>query len=201
MPIEDQITKLMDMLKILAKKQSSGELQDEIENLNEEKENSMAYCQFKNDNFLEKILNNPGLQHLAENIFDNLNFEDLVVCQEINQSSKEILEYLMDKPIFLLTKFRNLSKENEKDWINVIQSTKSPKKEKNISAYLKWNLKREGFQHLAENVVDNLNFESLGISQEINQSSTIIQLLKYLMAKPIFLLKKFRSLSLENESS
>ena len=145
LPTEDQITKLMDMLKILAKKQSSGELQDEIENLNEEKENSMAYCQFKNDNILEKILNNPGFRHLAENIFDNLNFEDLVVCQEINQSSKEILEYLMDKPIFLLTKFRNLSKENEKDWINVIQSTKSPKKEKTISAYLKWNLKKEAY--------------------------------------------------------
>ena len=73
------------------------------------------------------------------------------------------------KPIFLLTKFRNLSKENEKDWINVIQSTKSPKKEKTISAYLKWNLKKEAFQHLAENVVDN------------------------------FLLKKFRSFLLENE--
>ena len=131
------------MLKILAKKQSSGELQDEIENLNEEKENSMAYCQFKNDNILEKILNNPGFQHLAENIFDNLNFEDLVVCQEINQSSKEILEYLMNKPLFLLKKFRNLSKENEKDWINVIQSTKSPKKEKAISTYLRWNLKKE----------------------------------------------------------
>ena len=64
----------MDMLKILAKEQSSGELQDEIENLNEEKENSMTYCQFKNDNILEKILNNPGFRHLAENIFDNLNF-------------------------------------------------------------------------------------------------------------------------------
>ena len=92
------------MLKILAKKQSSGELQDEIENLNEEKENSMAYCQFKNDNILEKILNNPGFRHLAENIFDNLNFEDLVVCQEINQSSKEMLEYLMNKPLFFAEK-------------------------------------------------------------------------------------------------
>ena len=47
------------------------------------------------------------------------------------------MEYLMDKPIFLLTKFRNLSKENEKDWINVIQSTKSPKK-KRLSALI-WN--------------------------------------------------------------
>ena len=67
----------------------------------------------------EKILNNPGLQHLAENIFDNLNFEDLVVCKEINQSSKQILDYQLEKPMFLLRKFRCLSKKNEKDWTTV----------------------------------------------------------------------------------
>ena len=48
----------------------------------------------------EKILNNPGLQHLAENILDNLNFELLDVCRGINQSLKEIL----DNPMFWLRK-------------------------------------------------------------------------------------------------
>ena len=96
----------------------------------------------KNDNNLEKIFNNPGLQHLAENIFDNLNVEDLEVCQGINQSSKRILDYQMDKPMFLLRKFRSLSKKNQKDWIKVIESVKKSKKEKAISAYLQWNLKK-----------------------------------------------------------
>ncbi len=71
---------------------------------------------------MENILNSPGLQHIAENIFDNLNLEDLVICQEINQSSKRILDYQMDKPLFLLRKLRSLPKENQNDWIKAIQS-------------------------------------------------------------------------------
>ena len=99
----------------------------------------------------EKILNNPGLQHLAENIFDNLKFEDLVVCREINQSSKRILDYQMDKqrltldkPMFImLRKFRSLSKKNQKDWIKVIQSEKNSEKGKAIISYLQLTLKKE----------------------------------------------------------
>ena len=37
------------------------------------------HCQFKNDNTLEKILKNPGLQHVAENIFGNLAYDDMEV--------------------------------------------------------------------------------------------------------------------------
>ena len=96
----------------------------------------------KNNNAFEKILNNPGLQHLAENIFGNLNLEDLEVCQEINQSSKQILDNQMDKPMFLLSKFSGLSKETQKDWIKVIESSKNSEKEKAINAYMKWNLKK-----------------------------------------------------------
>ena len=40
---------------------------------------------------MDKILNNPGLQHLAKTIFWNLDCENLEVCREINESSKEIL--------------------------------------------------------------------------------------------------------------
>ena len=97
----------------------------------------------KNDNKFEKILNNPGLQHLAENIFDNLNYDDLEICQGINQSSKQILDYQMEKPMFLLKKFRNLSKKNQKGWSKVIESAKNSDKAKAISSYLKWNLKKE----------------------------------------------------------
>ena len=129
---EDQVTKLMDLLKIPMEKRTFEELQDRIQILN-------ASYQSKNDNTLEKILNNPGLQHLAENIMDNLKYEDLEMIGEINQSSKQILDYQMSKPMFLLKKFRGLSKENQKEWINVIESANNSAKEKAISAYLKWN--------------------------------------------------------------
>ena len=40
-------------------------------------------------NPMEKILNIPGLLHLAENIFGNLDDENLDDCGQINQSSKQ----------------------------------------------------------------------------------------------------------------
>ena len=88
---------------------------------------------------MEKILNNPGLVDLAENIFGNLDAEKLEVCQQINQSSKQILA----NPNFWLRKFTALSKENRKDWVKVIQSVKNIDKGNAISSYLQWNLKQE----------------------------------------------------------
>ena len=41
---------------------------------------------------METIFNNPGLQHLAEEVFWNLNAEDLKICAQINQSCKQILQ-------------------------------------------------------------------------------------------------------------
>ena len=80
---------------------------------------------------MEKILENPGLVHLAENIFSNLNNADVKICQNINQMSKEIL----DSPIFWLRKFRNLSWKDQKDWIKDIQSINNSEKKKAIASY------------------------------------------------------------------
>ena len=88
---------------------------------------------------MEKIINNPGLVDLAENIFGNLDAEKLEVCQQINQSSKQILA----NPNFWLKKFTALSKDNQKDWVKVIQSVKNTDKGNAISSYLQWNLKNE----------------------------------------------------------
>ena len=95
---------------------------------------------------MEKIINNPGLQHLAEKVFFNLNVEDMKICAEINQSCKQILE----NPMFWLRKFEGcLSKENQREWIKIIQSSvENSKKEKSIISYLQWNLKK--------NVLDDL---------------------------------------------
>ena len=62
---------------------------------------------------MENIIINPGLQHLAEKVFWNLDVEDLKICTQINQSCKQILQ----NPIFCLRKFENLSKKNQKFFI------------------------------------------------------------------------------------
>ena len=87
---------------------------------------------------MEKIITNPGLQHLAENIFWNLDVEHLKICGLINQSCQQIL----DNPMFWLRKFVGLSKANQKDWIKIIQLEKNSEKKGAIIAYLKWNLKK-----------------------------------------------------------
>ena len=90
---------------------------------------------------MEKIINIPGLQHLAEKVFLNLEQEDLEVCAMINQSSKQIL----DNPIFWLKKFvsKGMSKKNETDWAKAIKSAKKSDKKKQILLYLKWHLKTQ----------------------------------------------------------
>ena len=143
---EYQVTKLMDLLKIPVEKRNFEELWNQIQNLIEEKEKLPAPIKSMNDNGtlskavvspLEKILNNPGLAHLAENIFGNLTDEDTDICQHINLSAKQIL----DNPMFWLKKFKSISKANQKDWINVIQSVKNFGKIKAIVSYFQWNLK------------------------------------------------------------
>ena len=89
-------------------------------------------------------MNTPGLVHLAENIFNNLDHDSVKVCQGINQSSKQIL----DDPMFWLRKFGNLSKENQNDWIKVFQSKKDAAQEKAIISYLKWKLKKDAMVDL-----------------------------------------------------
>ena len=86
---------------------------------------------------MEKIISNPGLQHLAEKVFWNLDVEDLRICGQINQSCKQILK----NPMFWLRKFRYLSQESQKDWIKIIQSRTSSDCEKIIIPYMQRSLK------------------------------------------------------------
>ena len=74
-----------------------------------------------------------------------MNVEELKICEQINQSCKQILEY----PMFWLRKFENLSKENQKDWIQIIQlSEGNSKQRKAIISYLQWELKKEASKDL-----------------------------------------------------
>ena len=88
---------------------------------------------------MEKIINNPGLQHLAEIFFLNLDVEDMKICKQINKSCKQIFK----NPMFWLRKFRHISKESQTNWIHIIQSVKNSDYEKLIISYLQWNLKKE----------------------------------------------------------
>ena len=93
---------------------------------------------------MEKIINNPGLQHLTENIFLNLDSTNLNKCQMINQSARQILE----NPMFWIKKLiqKGLSKKNQKDWIEAIQLETNSEKKRHIAAYLKWNFgKKDSF--------------------------------------------------------
>ena len=80
---------------------------------------------------MEKIINNPGLQHLAENIFLNMNYADLEKCHLINQSSSQIL----DNPMLWINELfrKGLSKENQKEWIEAIQLETISTKKKHIA--------------------------------------------------------------------
>ena len=40
----------------------------------------------KQTHIMDEIINTPGLKHIIEMIFFNLNFEDLMTCQLINKS-------------------------------------------------------------------------------------------------------------------
>ena len=103
---------------------------------------------------MEKILNNPGFEHLAEIIFENLDRDHLDVCEQINESSKQILI----NPMFWIRKFKFFSKYNQKDWIKVIQSEKNSAKKKSITLYLKYNLKIEAVIDLPCTYLSTSNF-------------------------------------------
>ena len=84
---------------------------------------------------LENVINNPGLQHLAENIFSYLNYQDITACQLINDSCNLIIS----NPRFWINKLvqMGMSIENKKDWITAIQMTKNTDFERNVYLYLK----------------------------------------------------------------
>ena len=80
---------------------------------------------------MENFINNPGLQHIAENVFLNLNHENLEKCRLVNEYWKNIL----DNPMFWIEKFirrGGLSKKNQIDWMAAIQIMSNSDLEANI---------------------------------------------------------------------
>ena len=65
---------------------------------------------------MDLILKNPGLQHIAEDIFLNLDENSLTNCATLNQNAKEII----DRPMFW---FKKLSQK--KSFSNYIEPWKA----------------------------------------------------------------------------
>ena len=86
---------------------------------------------------MENFIKNPGLQHIALNIFCNLDLETLKICKQINQFSDQLLDF--ENPFFWLQKFiqRGLPKEHQRDWTKAIKITKGTVLEKYVCSYLK----------------------------------------------------------------
>ena len=98
-----------------------------------------------NESVLEKFINIPGLQHLAENIFMNLNYRDLEAFGSVKGNFQHFLDQLMENPLFWMKKFvrGGMSKKNETNWIEMIQMTRGTKIWKHILSYFKRYFKNE----------------------------------------------------------
>ena len=92
---------------------------------------------------LENFMNNPGLQHLAEIILLNLDYQTLELCKSVNDTFKQFLNATMNDSMFWLKRFiqRGLSKKNQEDWLEVIQMTRDGRVPANIEKYIVWYLK------------------------------------------------------------
>ena len=99
---------------------------------------------------MDEITNNPGLQHITEDILLNLDFKKLQVCQSVNKNFEEIL----NNPMFWLKKWRlkGLSKENHTDWVKAIQLTRNKNLETNVLAYIKKIIEFGHFVDLAKSL-------------------------------------------------
>ena len=94
---------------------------------------------------LEKFINIPGLHHIAENIFLNLNYQSLEACKSVEGSFQRYLDQLMANPLFFLEKFirGGMSKKNEMDWTEIIQMTRGTNVREIILLYFKLYFKND----------------------------------------------------------
>ena len=84
---------------------------------------------------LDLISKTPGLQHITEQIFLELNHKNLIECEKVNTSWKII----MNSPNLLLKICvkKRLITQHEVKWLKLIQTLTDPRIEGNIVSYLK----------------------------------------------------------------
>jgi len=84
---------------------------------------------------METILKKPGLHHIAEDTFLNLDGKTLSNCTELNQNSKEII----DKPMFWLKKFsqQKVPLNDIEPWKALVQKLNDSNLEQQLAMKLK----------------------------------------------------------------
>ena len=85
---------------------------------------------------MDQISSHPGLQHIIEKTFINLDYKDLMACKLMNKSVKQILDNIM----FWLRKWKlrnGLSQKNLADWTKAIKITRNTNLAPNIDLYIK----------------------------------------------------------------
>ena len=147
--LENQMEILMEIMKLPEEKQTFLELKNAIEKIQSnhitEKEHADNFDQdniesqnMNQVSYMENFLNNPGLQHLAKEIFWNLNAKNLEICSQINQSSCKIIE----NPMFWLKKCNSstslvkLTKKSQMEWTKDILALKNKRDKLTVTSYL-----------------------------------------------------------------
>ena len=83
---------------------------------------------------MDLILNNHGFHHIFEEIFMNLNYQNILNCQKVCSFWESILK----NPVFWLKKCVNLGlgKEHEKLWAKLLKTLKDPSLKENVTSEL-----------------------------------------------------------------
>ena len=123
----------------------------------------------------ELFFTNPGFHLVLENIFLNLNFDDLSACEQINKFCKNVL----NNPNFWLKKFtlRGLSKENQNDWETAIGLAKDDSGlENDIMLYLKISSKHVGLYNLPCYITEDIIFKSTELIKKFGPEKAYLEL-------------------------
>ena len=83
---------------------------------------------------MDLILNNHGFHHILEEIFMNLDYQNILKCQKVCSFWESILK----NPVFWLKKCVNLGlgKEHEKLWAKLLKTLKDPSLKENMTSEL-----------------------------------------------------------------
>ena len=131
---------------------------------------------------VESFINTPGLQHLAENTFLNLNYREIKACELLNGSFQLFVNQLMANPLFYLKKFilGGMSKKNETDWTEIIQKTRGQKVEEFVLLYLKQYFKNEKvFDFDVPSIIKKVTYGNLSIVSQDYYRDEIVKVLDH----------------------
>ena len=129
--------------------------------------------------------------HIIQSV-KNSDYEKLIISY-LQWNLKKEVELVDDLPCIWFNKFRSLPKENQKDWINVIDSENNSVKEEAIMSYLQWNLKKETLVDLpcytSPTVQDDFRKKIFEISKNLHfyladEDTKILKIIAPLMDNP-----------------